>query len=556
MAVGSFALVLHSHLPYYRKAGKWPFGEENLHEAIAETYIPLLDAIHALKAEGIDAKITVGITPVLAEQLADEYLKEGFEEYLEEVLDRIELDRETYEDLPEDPRHELADYYHDWYTQKLDAFQKVYHRDLLGAFKALQDEGAIEIITSAATHGFSPLLGRDSSLNAQFKVGVETYEKHFGQKPKGVWLPECAYRPAREAERRPAIDQFLYENGLEFFFTDFHAVEGGQTAGYRRQIGPYGTIDYVPMPLRPESGLDTFSGYWLPDNPVAVFARNRKAGEQVWEADQGYPGDPWYREFHKRDSQSGMQYWRITGRTWDMEHKEYYDPAKALERIDENSTHYVGLIHDLLQGYQDQHGHEGSLVVPFDTELFGHWWYEGVEWIKAVIRKMAANDEIRRVTVSELMEIQPPSIAIDLPESTWGAGGHYKVWMNPQVEFMWPIIHRCEQRMEELVRRFPDPVSELQGRALAQAARELLLLEGSDWPFLVTTGQAKAWAIERFNLHVERFETLADMLVANALDEETLEEIEEEDNLFEGIDYRVFKNRQSPLSATSPAEPK
>ena len=109
MAVGSFALVLHSHLPYYRKAGKWPFGEENLHEAIAETYIPLLDAIHALKAEGIDAKITVGITPVLAEQLADEYLKEGFEEYLEDVLDRIERDRETYEDLPEDPRHELAD---------------------------------------------------------------------------------------------------------------------------------------------------------------------------------------------------------------------------------------------------------------------------------------------------------------------------------------------------------------------------------------------------------------------------------------------------------------
>lgn len=542
--VGSFALVLHSHLPYYRKAGKWPFGEENLHEAIAETYIPLLDAIHELKAEGVAAKVTIGITPVLAEQLADEYLKDEFEKYLEDVLDRIELDRERYEELPEDPRHALSDYYHDWYTQKLDAFHNTYNRDLLGAFKALQDEGCIEIITSAATHGFSPLLSRDSSLNGQFKVGVQTYEKYFGRKPKGVWLPECAYRPGREDENRPPIDQFLYENGLEYFFTDFHAVEGGKTAGYRRQIGVYGTIEYIPMPERPESGLNTFQGYWLPDNPVAVFARNRKAGEQVWEADNGYPGDPWYREFHKKDSNSGMPYWRITGRTWDMAHKEYYDPKKAAARIQENSDHYVGLIHGLLADYQEANGHEGSVVVPFDTELFGHWWFEGVDWIKNVIRKMAEDDAIRRVTVSELMQVQEPEISIDLPESTWGAGGHYKVWMNPQVEFMWPIIHRCEARMEELVKRFPEPKGDLQARALNQAARELLLLEGSDWPFLVTTGQAKTYAVDRFTEHVDRFETLADALTANAVSEELVAEIEDIDNAFADIDYRVFRDRQ------------
>jgi 1,4-alpha-glucan branching enzyme len=530
----------------------WPFGEENLYEAIAETYIPLLDAIRELKAEGIDAKLTIGITPILAEQLADEYLKDGFEKYLEDVLDRIELDRERYEELEEDPRHKLSDYYADWYTQKLEAFLNVYDRDILGAFKALQDEGAIEIITSAATHGFSPLLSRDSSLHAQFKVGTDTYKKYFGRAPKGVWLPECAYRPGREeGDRRPPIDQFLYENGLEYFFTDFHAVEGGKTAGYRRQIGPYGTIDYIPMPERPSSGLNTFQGYWLPENPVAVFARNRKAGEQVWEADNGYPGDPWYREFHMRDSHSGMQYWRITGRTWDMAHKAYYDPKKAAERIQENSDHYVGLIHDMLKGYQAEHHEEGSIVVPFDTELFGHWWFEGVDWIKHVVRKMAKVEGIRRVTVSELIKVQEPSISIDLPESTWGAGGHYKVWMNPQVEFMWPIIHRCERRMEELVKRFPEPTSELQKQALNQAARELLLLEGSDWPFLVTTGQAKAYAIDRFNEHVERFETLADALMANAVTEELVEEIAAIDNAFAEIDYREFRDRQQTASAAS-----
>jgi 1,4-alpha-glucan branching enzyme len=205
----------------------------------------------------------------------------------------------------------------------------------------------------------------------------------------------------------------------------------------------------------------------------------------------------------------------------------------------------------MLKGYQAEHHEEGSIVVPFDTELFGHWWFEGVDWIKHVVRKMAKVEGIRRVTVSELIKVQEPSISIDLPESTWGAGGHYKVWMNPQVEFMWPIIHRCERRMEELVKRFPEPTSELQKQALNQAARELLLLEGSDWPFLVTTGQAKAYAIDRFNEHVERFETLADALLAGAVTEAMIDEIAAIDNAFAEIDYREFRDRQQTASAAS-----
>ncbi|MFP5502693.1 MAG: 1,4-alpha-glucan branching protein, partial [Candidatus Sericytochromatia bacterium] len=282
MSVGTFSMVLHSHLPYYRKAGMWPFGEENLYEAIAETYLPLLNALNELLEEGIAAKLTVGITPVLAEQLADEHLKEGFEAYVEAILARIELDRETYAGTT-DPRVKLADYYHDWYSARLSDFQETYDRDPLAAFKRLQDAGAIEIITSAATHCFSPLLSRDSSLAAQFEVGVEAYKRHFGRAPQGIWLPECAYRPGIETEdeSRPPIEQFLAENGLEYFFTDAHAVVGGKTAGYRRHIGLYGSIEYVEMPERPLSGLDTFHGYWLPEHPVAVYARNERAGWQV-----------------------------------------------------------------------------------------------------------------------------------------------------------------------------------------------------------------------------------------------------------------------------------
>jgi 1,4-alpha-glucan branching enzyme len=243
-----------------------------------------------------------------------------------------------------------------------------------------------------------------------------------------------------------------------------------------------------------------------------------------------------------------MQYWRITGPNCDLADKDFYNPQMAAQRVHENSDHYVGLIFDMLKQYQEATGEEGHVVVPFDTELFGHWWFEGIEWIKQVVRKMAKGSGIRRATVGETVESNPPSHAYQLPESTWGAGGHYHVWMNPEVEFMWPIIHRCEDRMEELVRRVPTPASSLQERALNQAARELLLLEGSDWPFLVTTGQAKAYAIERFNEHVERFDNLADAILAGTLTEELVSSVEAIDNAFADIDYRTFANRQERAS--------
>ncbi|MEB3198515.1 MAG: 1,4-alpha-glucan branching protein domain-containing protein [Candidatus Sericytochromatia bacterium] len=681
MAVGTFSLVLHSHLPYYRKAGMWPFGEENLYEAMAETYLPLLRAVDELLAEGIAPKLTIGITPVLAEQLADAHLKQGFERYVEDILVRIERDvqryspegelesarwragerraqkleqarlawlaeqeaaiadatgtadhgpllrslksrrfartlvaglplatlqhltferpaklvrlvataeqagaeaaaragaRETAEplpaalkasleptlaDIPEepldlpaeaDPRRELSQWYLDWYRERLSDFRERYHGDLLGAFRRLQEAGAIELITCAATHGFSPLFSRDSTLHAQFATAVQTHQRHFGAAPLGVWLPECAYRPGYEDERdyRPPVEQFLAEHGLAYFFTDAHAVVGGKTSGYRRHIGLYGNIEYLEMPERPLSGLDTFHGYWLPDHPVAFYARNERAGWQVWSADMGYPGDPGYREFHKRDGNSGMCYWRITGARCDLADKAFYDPQHAAERVAEHSDHYVGLIHDMLKGYHDANGEVGHVVVPFDTELFGHWWFEGIDWIKAVLRKMALHPGIRPITVGELHRSNPPAHAFQLPESTWGAGGHYHVWMNPQVEWMWPIIHRCERRMEELVRTYPVPPSPFHARALAQAAREVLLLEGSDWPFLVTTGQARTYAIDRFNEHVARFDALADALMADQVTDGLVSACEDIDNLFPDIDYRLFASRQERVGLT------
>lgn len=554
MAVGQFVFMLHSHLPFYRKAGMWPFGEENLYECMAETYVPLVNAISELYyEEGIKAKLTVGITPILAEQLADEHLQNGFVKYLDDKIESVSKDLERYPDekVPYSQHLKyLAKYYFDWYSNIKDSFVNKYRKDLIAQFKKLQEAGCIEITTSGATHGFSPLLATDNNLNAQFKVGSDTTKKFFGKKAKGAWLPECAYRQGYEfigkdgqKHWRPAIEVTLQNNDIEYFFTESHVIEGGNSIGARRVVGIYGNIEYIPLPKREPTGYDTYSAYWLPDAQVAVMGRNDRAGYQVWSAADGYPGDGCYREFHKKDDKSGMNYWRITSPTTDLGDKMLYDPVLALNQVNSNSDHYTTMLYHLLNDYKQSHnGEEGLVMVSFDTELYGHWWFEGVEFIKQVIRKL--NNflpQIERMTAGEYLKAHPPVEAIQIPESSWGQGGHFYVWNNHLTEWIWPIIHSCEKRISEIADRYPQiPENKLLHRALNQLARENLLLQSSDWPFLITTWQAKDYATDRFREHVDRFDFIANMIETNSIDEAKLKEIESVDNCFADIDYRVY----------------
>ena len=555
MSVGQFVFMLHSHLPYYRKAGMWPFGEENLYECMAETYVPLLDAISELYEEdGIKAKLTVGITPILAEQLNDKHLQEGFVKYMDTRIKSAAEDIERYPD-PKVEHSEhlsyLANFSFNHLSKIKDHFVNRYNKDLIAAFKKYQDLGCIEITTSGATHGFSPLLATDNNLNAQFKVGSDTTKRLFGKKAKGAWLPECAYRQGyqyigKDGQKkwRPAIEVTLQNNDIQYFFTESHVIEGGNSIGNRRVIGMYGNIEYIPLPEREATGYDTYSAYWLPDAQVAVMGRNDRAGYQVWSAADGYPGDGVYREFHKKDDKSGMHYWRITSSTTDLGDKMLYDPVLAFNKINENSDHYTTMLYHLLNDYKKSHnGKEGLVMVSFDTELFGHWWFEGVEFIKQVVKKINTylKDDIEMMTAGEYLEAHPPKEAIQIPESSWGAGGHFYVWMNHLTEWMWPIIHSCEKRITEIASRYEEkPSDKLLLRALAQLSRENLLLQSSDWPFLITTWQAKDYATDRFREHVDRFETIADMIDSGNIDEAKLHEIEDIDNCFPDIDYRVY----------------
>lgn len=545
MSVGSFVFMLHSHLPYYRKAGMWPFGEESVYECIAESYIPLLNAIGDLLDEGIQAKLTIGITPVLAEQLSDDHLKAGFDKFIADKIEAAQKDEKLYSVRGENSNPNkllLARFYVNLFQHIQRDWHERWNRDLIGAFRRFQDAGAIEVATSAATHCFSPLMETDSALFAQYKVGVETYKRHFGRDPKGFWLPECAYRPGQG--KRPPLEKWLHELGLQYFFTESFVIKGGQSAEMRRIIGPYGSIEYIPAAPRPETGLDTFEAFWLKEYPVAVMGRHEEAGYLVWSADQGYPGDGNYREFHKKDDKSGLHYWKLTSKTTDLGAKQLYNPESAMTRLNENSDHYVGFLQQCLTEHLKRTGEPGLVMVSFDTELFGHWWFEGVTWIKEVIKKLRQYTAVTMRTASEYLEATPPSKAIELPESSWGSGGHWQVWLNNDTEWMWPIISECEHTTETLCQMFENSNNDMAKRAIKQLCRENLLIQSSDWPFLVTTGQAKVYAKERFEGHYERFKDLAKMLRENNFDGNRLSEIESIDNLFPDVSPRYFLSQQ------------
>jgi 1,4-alpha-glucan branching enzyme len=547
--IGSFTFVLHSHLPYTRQAGRWPHGEEWLHEAAAETYVPLLDALNRLKDEGLPARLTISLTPVLLEQLADRDVRSNFRSYLDQKISAASEDIPRFESAGEAHMTYLATYYRDWYAKIQDRFLKTYGGNLVPAFRKLQDAGLIEVVTCGATHGYLPLLDRDESINLQLKTAVETHRRHMGRAPRAIWLPECAYRPgyiADDGRERPGIENFLASHNLGLFFAETHMIEGGRPVGVAagEAIGPYGSITrryLVPFSdVAPAQPATTYEAYYAGRPDVAVIGRNNRTGLQVWSAEWGYPGDFDYREFHKKDGISGMQYWRVSGAGVDLADKDAYHPDWAAGKVDGHSAHFAGLVTDLLRGYHESHDRGGIISANYDTELLGHWWFEGVTWLEGVLRRLATSDEVELTTASAYIDAHPPQTVLNLPEGSWGAGGTHFVWDNADTHWMWPIIHAAEKRMLDACGTFPES-RDGQKLVLDQAARELLLLQSSDWPFLVSTGQAREYAVQRFRQHVDRFDALLDSLKDGEGDTALAGSLWERDKLFPDIDYRWFK---------------
>lgn len=536
MKLGAFTIVLHSHLPYVLAHGRWPHGTEWLSEAAAESYLPLIRGIERLLDRGLRPGITLGITPILAEQLASDAFKDELDGWLEERIESARHDAEVFEWEGLHHRAWLARRWQEIFTERLADFRERYDRDIIGALRRLQDVGAIEIITSAATHGYLPLIGTDEAVRAQIRIGIDSYRRHFGRNPRGIWLPECAYRPAYDwappvsgprvpdSGPRRGIEEFLAAEGIEYFFVDTHLLRGGQAMGTYAQLHPalrrlaeryeqeYGQA------IRPEDVTRTPNAVYRVHSPVPsptpvhVFAREPAASLQVWSGEWGYPGDGWYLEFHKRHYPGGHRYWRVTSRGANLGQKAEYVPEMAAERLEENALHFHGLVRRRLEEHLEAFGEPGIVVAPFDTELFGHWWHEGVEWIVRIMEKMARDDDIELTTGGGYLDYHEPVGEIALPEGSWGEGGHHYIWLNHETDWTWPEIYRAELTLREYVDRWLDREHDIIHRLLRLAARELLLLQSSDWQFLISTQAARDYAQVRFANHLHVFDRAIDLI--------------------------------------------
>jgi 1,4-alpha-glucan branching enzyme len=549
---GAAVIVLQGHIPYTRQIGPWLHGESWLHDSLAETYIPLFSTLSDLAEHEVPARLTLSVTPVLAEQLGDPLVAQHFESYLLDRAERAAQDVGRFDRAGDLHARYLAHWYEDFYNRTLAVFRGRFNRDLVSAARRLQDSGHLEIATSAATHAYLPLLSRESSVAAQMSTGVRTHRRTFRGDPSVVWLPEAGYRPG--------IEELLSEHGLSLCFAETHALVGGRPVGKAMNdvVGPYESIPkryLVPTPTAlPGSDRTTFRPYRIGHSNVNVLGRNTRTGLQVWSIAHGYPGDFDYRELQRRDGISGLRYWRVTGPQIELPAKDWYHPDWAEGKISIHADHFARIVEDVLREYHERTGEYGVLATICDAFLFGTWWFEGVRWLGEVLARLARSEVVDLCTAGAYVNAYPPTESVTLPESSWGMGGKHFTWDNVDTHWMWPIVQAAEARMERLAtdhRRAEGPLFEV----LSQAARELLLLQSSDWQFLITTGVAVEYARERFREHAERFDRLADLAERGPHDERARRlaaDLWERDKVFADVDYRDWRPRAG-VTATGPA---
>ncbi|MFX0077289.1 MAG: 1,4-alpha-glucan branching protein domain-containing protein, partial [Candidatus Hermodarchaeota archaeon] len=528
--LGSYCLVLHSHIPWVLGHGIWPHGTSWLNEAVAETYIPLLQELHKLIDNGYHPKLTIGLTPVLCEMLRHQSFIEEFTTYLDDKLASAlhDYDDFTYNKY-EEGRIRLTQWWEEFYERVRDDYIHRYNRDIIGAFKKLQDDGLLDIITCGATHGYNPLLSKDTSIDAQFKTAVDNYKNHFGRAPTGTWLPECGYRPGyrwknplnpEEEYDRPGIEYFLAKNGLKYFFIDTALLLGGKSQGVYaarfpllKELWKQFAAQYEELPISFEKSqyevylVSTRSA----EAPVGFFTRDEKTGIVVWSGEHGYPGCAEYLDFHKKHYPGGLRYWKVTGAKIDLGKKMLYWPEDVPNKLNENASHYIHLAKDILREHKNKFGNQGIIVAPYDCELFGHWWFEGTWWLARVLRWMEDDPEIELTNTRIFVDKNPPNKVCQIIEGSWGQGSSHWVWMNEWTTWTWEKIYECEAKSEEIIAKYKESADEHLLKILKQMARELLLLESSDWQFLITTWSARDYAENRVALHYDNFNRLHKM---------------------------------------------
>jgi 1,4-alpha-glucan branching enzyme len=589
---GFLTFTLHAHLPYVINHGTWPHGIEWLHEAAAETYLPLLRVLKNLERDHIRFNCNLNLSPILLEQLAHPVFLSEFPHYLNRKIVAAGEDEAFFLQAGEHHFVETARFWQRFFTQDLEDFN-AFNRNIIQAFRHFNDSGLIDIITCGATHGYMPLLGTDESVRAQVRTAVATHIRHIGKHPRGIWVPECGYRPAgfwsypvdnadgsstAPGFNRVGVEQVLAESDIEFFFVDTHLVEESE-----QTPSPYAPLlrDFqtIPQPEHP-NGHHTeqlnhapqrslYQPYYVgPSNgaearPYAatVFPRDPRTGVQVWSGETGYPGDAAYLDFHKKRWPGGHRYWCVTGSGVDMGNKQPYYPQQAAERVQVHADHFVHLVHEALHADLNDTV-PPILCAPFDAELFGHWWFEGAQWLEAVARNLHDhNSGIELISCAEYLELYPRAGSIAMHEGSWGAEGTNQVWMNPETSWTYTHIYPAELYTRDVCTAGHWRNSTTGMRIAQQLCRELLLLESSDWQFLITTGAARDYAEARFLTHNDQFNDIKSIWQSfestgeiTSAQHDRLAEIELRDNVFPDIDPGHWATGAKHTSSESPIE--
>jgi 1,4-alpha-glucan branching enzyme len=514
MSFGAFCLVLHGHLPWVLHHARWPHGEDWLYEAATATWMPLIEVLEACRAEGLNPGWTVGLTPILLEQLDHPRFREGLERYLEGRAARAEVDEAEFEARGDKHLAWLARRHRDRAVQLREKFIAM-GRSIP---KTLSAFDGIELISSNATHGFMPLILHDACARAQVRAGFATSARHLGHQPQGMWLPECAYWPGgrwvppvvhRDERQRQGVASLVGDAGCRYLFVDTHLIErctpvatldgdlvqavqgaGPVSRAFRNVLEPHRIVEHGAV------------------TEVTALARCPDVSEQVWSGKVGYPGDGRYREFHKVHGMRGLPYWKVTHAQADLADKEPYFPQDIPAAVHGHAVHFISRIKARLAAHQRATGRWGVVCAPFDAELFGHWWHEGPAFLLEVARQLHHDPDVEALTVGAYLALAPADKAASLPAGTWGAGGDSRVWFNDELRFYWEIAYRAEDRFLDLWHRVDwrnqGPGTEL----LTEAARQLLLLQSSDWPFVIHTRGAVDYGLRRILDHGARFDDL------------------------------------------------
>ncbi|MFO7169530.1 MAG: DUF1957 domain-containing protein [Chloroflexota bacterium] len=498
---GYLSLILTGHVPYLRAAGREPAGEDELHEILAYSLIPTLNALFDAREVGAKPAVALAYSPVLLEQLADNVVQKHFVVWMERWIARREADLERWERGGHAHLAYLARFYLEWGHSILGSFTGRYGRNVVAALRELCADGAAEPLAGAATHAYLPLLGRTASLRAQLEVGALSVTRRLGRRPRGLWLPECGFSASVA-----------------------HAAQG---AGAR-----YIVVD--PSSAAPAPGLTHLRPRWAMPRRLAAFLRDVSACEHVYSAELGYPGDPLYRA-PRLDDESGLALWRVGAGAA----HELYDPYEAFRRVKEHARHFAQVVAAELESFAAGHDRPGIAVVPLDAELLGRRWFEGPLWLRELLLRLGDYPTVTQTGPAAYLRLFRPRQSVALHDGSWGPGGDHRAWLGRAADTLRWSIARAEGRLGRLARAHPHATG-VRERLLNQALRELLLAQSSDWA--LQGAEPDETPPERAMEHLRRCEQLCALAEADSPDEALpyLEELEELDNPFPELNYRVF----------------